>query len=86
MGTGTVPLPGGGVPLGYAPADYLPPSAPPYCSRPFGTPVPIHPHKSPLVPALARASTPPVRPLLLQSAQAKGGLGEAGVLGPRGPT
>ena len=30
--------------------------------------------ESPLVPALARASTPPVSPLLLQSAQAKGGL------------
>ena len=48
-----------------------------------------HPRKSPLVPVpvpLARASTPPVRPLLLQSAQAQGGLGEAGVLEPRGPT
>ena len=53
---------------------------------PAGTPVPIHPHKSPLVPALTRASTPPVRPLLLQSAQVKGFLGVAGVLEPRGPT
>jgi len=37
---------------------------------PAGTPVRQHPHKSPLVPALARASTPPVSPLLLQFAQA----------------
>ena len=56
------------------------------CSRPFGTPVREHLHKSPLVPALARASTPPVRPLLLLSAQVKGCLGVAGVLEPRGPT
>ena len=53
---------------------------------PARTPVREHPHKSPLVPALARASTPPVRPLLLQSAQVKGCLGVAGVLEPRGPT
>ena len=54
--------------------------------RPSGTAVRQHPRKSPLVPALARASTPPVRPLLLQSAQVKGCLGVAGVLEPRGPT
>ena len=53
---------------------------------PAGTAVREHAHKSPLVPALARASTPPVRPLLLQSAQVKGCLGVAGVLQARGPT
>ena len=53
---------------------------------PSRTPVREHAPKSPLVPALARASTPPVRPLLLQSAQVKGCLGVAGVLEPRGPT
>ena len=55
-------------------------------SRPSRTPVREHAPKSPLVPALARASTSPVRPLLLQSAQVKGCLGVAGVLEPRGPT
>ena len=53
---------------------------------PLRTAVRQHAHKSPLVPALARASTPPVRPLLLQSAQVKACLGVAGVLEPRGPT